>query len=100
MAERHEYHNKVHSRMQPTSHIGYDLHLCTSNAFGARMLNLRLFRVMPSKTGHSGYTRIGFFLNRNEARELRDLLTDVIENEGAWEVVVDTPLRDIQEGDN
>jgi len=99
MTERHEYHNTVHSRMQPRSHLGHDLHLCTSNAFGSRMLNLRLFRVMPSKTGHSGYTRIGFFLTRNEARELRDLLTDVIENEGAWDIIESEPLRDIPEDD-
>ena len=94
----HEYHNKIHGTVETSCHLGQELHIITSNAYDGRRLNLRLNRIIPSKTGHTGYTRIGFFLNKNEARELRDFLSDVIENEGAWDVLISEPIRDI-EGD-
>jgi len=67
----------------------------TSNAFDSRVLNLRLFRVQPSKTGHTGYTKIGMFLTRDEARQLRDSLSEVIEDENAWDTEIREPLRDM-----
>tara|TARA_Y100001963_G_C6710644_1_gene414095 strand:- start:620 stop:787 length:168 start_codon:yes stop_codon:yes gene_type:complete len=54
-----------------------------------------MYRVQPSKTGHTGYTKIGFFLSRDEARQLRDSLSEVIEDENAW----DTDVREPIEGD-
>tara|TARA_R100001082_G_scaffold105413_1_gene77475 strand:+ start:532 stop:699 length:168 start_codon:yes stop_codon:yes gene_type:complete len=54
-----------------------------------------MYRVQPSKTGHTGYTKIGFFLSRDEARRLRDSLSEVIEDENAW----DTDVREPIEGD-
>ena len=93
----HEYHNKIHGTVETSCHLGHELHICTSNAYDGRMLNLRLNRVIPSKTGHTGYTRVGFFLNKQEARELRDFLSDVIEDEGAWFAIINEPIRDMED---
>jgi len=86
----HDYNNKVHDEIETSCHLGECLHVVTSNAFDSRVLNLRMFRVQPSKTGHTGYTKIGFFLSRDEARQLRDSLSEVVEDENAW----DTDIRD------
>lgn len=93
----HEYHNKIHGTVETSCHLGHELHICTSNAYDGRRLNLRLNRIVPSKTGHTGYTRIGFFLSKNEARELRDFLSDVIEDRGAWDVLIHEPIRDMED---
>lgn len=90
MPRTHDYNNKVHDEIETSCHLGECLHVVTSNAFDSRVLNLRMFRVQPSKTGHTGYTKIGFFLSRDEARQLRDSLSEVVEDENAW----DTDIRD------
>ena len=90
MPRTHDYNNKVHDEIETSCHLGECLHVVTSNAFDSRVLNLRMFRVQPSKTGHAGYTEIGFFLSRDEARQLRDSLSEVVEDENAW----DTDIRD------
>ncbi len=95
MARSHEYNNKMHDEIDTSCHLGECLHVVTSNAFNTRVLNLRMYRVQPSKTGHTGYTKIGFFLSRDEARRLRDSLSEVIEDENAW----DTDVREPIEGD-
>lgn len=92
--EKHEYHNIQHGVIETTCHLGEELHAVTSNAFGDRVLNIRMFRVIPSKTGHTGYTRVGFFLTRNEARHLRDTLSDIVEDDGAWEIVTSEPIKE------
>lgn len=92
--KKHEYHNKVHGKVDVSCHLGEELHIITSNAYNNRVLNIRMNRIVPSKTGHTGYTRVGFFLTKKEARDLRDYLSDVIEDEGAWEVVENEPLRE------
>jgi hypothetical protein len=56
-----------------------------------------MHRIIPSKTGWTGYTKAGFFLNRQEARELRDALSDLVEDEDVWVVVEAEPLRDVDE---
>ena len=97
MAERkkHDYQNEIHATIETTCHLGQELHIITSNAYNNRILNLRLNRIIPSKTGHTGYTRIGFFLTKKEARELRDRLSDTIENESAWEVDTNGAIIDM-----
>ena len=95
---QHDYNNKVHEEIDTSCHLGECLHVVTSNAFNSRVLNLRMFRIQPSKTGHTGYTRIGFFLTRDEARRLRDILAEVVEEENAWDIEVPDPLMEM-EGD-
>ena len=84
MPKKHEYRNEIHERVSTGCHLGHELHLMTTNAYGSRVLNLRLFRIVPSQTGHEGYTRSGFFLKREEAMRLRDALNELLEDENAW----------------
>lgn len=97
MTREHDYQNKVHNEIDTSCHPGEELHVITSNAFDGRMLNVRMHRIIPSKTGWTGYTKAGFFLNRQEARELRDALSDLVEDEDVWVVVEAEPLRDVDE---
>ena len=97
MSREHEYQNKVHNEIKTSCHPGEELHVITSNAFDGRMLNVRMNRIIPSKTGWTGYTKAGFFLKRQEARELRDALSDLVEDEDVWVVVENEPLRDVNE---
>jgi len=90
----HEYHNNLHDVVKTSCHIGEELHVVTTNAYNTRVLNLRMFKVMPSKTGYTGYTKNGFFLTKNEARELRDHISELIENESAWDVVEENPIKE------
>jgi hypothetical protein len=90
----HEYNNTLHNTIQTACHIGEELHVVTTNAFDNRVLNLRMYKVMPSKTGYTGYTKVGFWLTKNEARELRDALSEVIENESAWDVIDSNPIKE------
>tara|TARA_R100000458_G_C8043758_1_gene93974 strand:- start:182 stop:481 length:300 start_codon:yes stop_codon:yes gene_type:complete len=94
---QHDYNNTVHEEIETTCHLGEELHVVTSNAFNSRVLNLRMFRVVPSKTGHTGYTRIGFFLTKKEARNLRDALSEVIEDENAWDTDIPEALIDMED---
>jgi len=65
--------------------MGQELHLTTSNAYGSRVLNLRMNRVVPSKTGYTGYTKVGVFMTRKEATQLRDALIDLLADDIAWD---------------
>lgn len=90
----HDYNNTLYNTIQTGCHIGEELHVVTTNAFDNRVLNLRMYKVMPSKTGYTGYTKVGFWLTKNEARELRDALSEVIENESAWDVIDSNPIKE------
>ena len=90
--EKHDYRNEVHATLETSCHMGQELHIITSNAFKDRVMNIRLNRVVPSKTGHVGYTRIGFFLTKKEARLLRDALSETIEKDSAWDLDAPEPI--------
>ena len=90
----HDYNNTLHNVIQTSCHIGEELHLVTTNAFNSRVLNIRMYKVVPSKTGYTGYTKTGFWLSKNEARELRDHLSEIIENESTWDVVDSNPIKE------
>jgi hypothetical protein len=57
----------------------------TSEAFGTRVLNLRLNRIIPSIRGYTGYTKQGFMLQRDEARVLLEQLLEVVNDDDQWE---------------
>ena len=97
MTREHDYQNVIHDEIETTRHPGEELHVITSNAFDGRMLNVRMRRIVPSKTGWTGYTKAGFFLNRTEARALRDALSDLVEDDDVWIVVERDSLRDVDE---
>lgn len=92
----HDYRQEVHAVMEASCHLGHELHITTTNAYGDRILNLRMYRVLPSKTGHTGYTKIGMFLTRQETMELRDYLIGLIENPEAW-IVDDGEWNEVED---
>ena len=79
MSRKHEYHSEVHEVIDTSCHLGQELHIITSNAYGDRVLTLRMSRVIPSVSGHTGYTRVGVTLNQQETCKLRDALSDLLE---------------------
>ena len=89
----HDYKNKIHNQIQTEHDRGEELHIVTSNAFGSRVLKIRMNRVVPSKTGYTGYTKVGFFLSKKEAAELRDSLSELLDDDEAWAVVSDEELQ-------
>ena len=95
MPRDHDWCNIIHEEIETSCHPGEELHIITSNAYNSRMLNVRMRRIIPSKTGWTGYTKAGFFLTRQEARELRDTLADLVEDDDVWVVVDDESLRDL-----
>tara|TARA_R100000458_G_scaffold3187_1_gene2599 strand:- start:38 stop:427 length:390 start_codon:yes stop_codon:yes gene_type:complete len=94
--EKHDYRNEVHATVETSCHMGQELHIITSNAFKDRVMNIRLNRVIPSQTGHVGYTRVGFFLTKKEARQMRDALSEVIEKDSAWDLDAPEPIIDME----
>lgn len=72
------YNQRLERRIATRFNGGEDLHLLTQDNKGERILNLRLFREAPSKQGHTGYTKKGFYLYREEVLLLRDALNDLL----------------------
>tara|TARA_R100000152_G_C6774993_1_gene203098 strand:- start:1668 stop:2012 length:345 start_codon:yes stop_codon:yes gene_type:complete len=91
-----KYNQILHRSFETSFTPGEELHLLTQDAYGQRVLNLRIFRVAPSRSGHTGYTQRGFYLNRDEAQLLRDHLNDILADEGAFEPTT-TGLKPVDE---
>ena len=82
---KQDYGSRVFGIIDAQCHLGKELHVMTSEAFKTRVLGIRLNRIMPSASGHTGYTKEGFMLMKDEVVLLRDYLTEAIENESLWE---------------
>lgn len=78
------YNQRVECKIDASFSPGEEVHLLTQDAGDERILNVRVFRVAPSRGGHVGYTRKGFYLTEAEALILRDSITDLLET-GAFE---------------
>ena len=87
MSRSHDFKNEVHHVLEPSLHVGEEIHIMTTNAYADRVMNIRMNRVVPSRTGYVGYTKVGFFITRDEAIKLRDALSTIIDNDDAWVVV-------------
>jgi hypothetical protein len=82
-----KYNQTLHRTFETTFTPGEELHLLTQDAYGQRVLNIRIYRVAPSRSGHTGYTQRGFYLTKDEATLLRDHLNDVLEMDNAFEPI-------------
>lgn len=80
-----KYNQMLHRKIPTFFDPGEELHLLTQDAYGQRVLNIRVCRIAPSKTGHTGYTMRGFYLSKDEAELLRDHLSDLLEDEGLFD---------------
>ena len=80
-----KYNQRLHQRIETFFDPGEELHLLTQDAYGQRVLNLRICRIAPSKTGHTGYTMRGVYLSRDAAELLREHLSDLLEDEGLFD---------------
>ena len=87
MSRSHDFNNEVHHVLEPSLHMGEEIHIMTTNAYADRVMNIRMNRVVPSRTGYAGYTKVGFFITRDEAIKLRDALSTTIDDDDAWVMV-------------
>jgi hypothetical protein len=83
----HNFNNEIHHVIEPSLHTGEEIHIMTTNAYADRVMNIRMNRVVPSRTGYVGYTKVGFFITRDEAIRLRDALSTVVDDDDAWKIV-------------
>lgn len=80
-----DFNSRIHGVVGTSFSPGFELHIMTSEAYNSRVLNMRLNRIVPSVRGYTGYTKQGFMLSRDEARQMLDLLMDVVHDDDAWE---------------
>ena len=85
MAAEEKFKNRLAGEIAPQLSPHLDLHVMTTEAYGQWVLNLRMHRKIPSKTGYLGYTRQGFMLTKQEAAMLRDTLNEVLSDDTFWE---------------
>ena len=81
MTDKAKYNQVLHRKIETSFTPGEEIHILTQDAYGERVLNVRVFRVAPSRSGHTGYTPRGFYLTKGEAELLRDHISDVLEAE-------------------
>jgi len=72
------YNQRLERKIPTEFNGGEELHILTQDAKGKRILNVRLYREAPTREGHTGYTKKGFYLYRDEAISLRDAINDLL----------------------
>ncbi len=77
--------SRLIGKIEARCHMGMELHTMTSKGFNTRILNIRLFRVVPNFSGHTGYTKQGVMLSKEEVRELHSHLTEALANDSLWD---------------
>jgi hypothetical protein len=82
MGEDNRYNQKKHATIGTQFSPGEEVHILTQStkALG-RIMNVRVYRVAPSRSGHTGYTKKGFYLTEEEALELRDTLNKLLDED-------------------
>ena len=75
------YNQVKHGAIDTSFSEGEEVHILSQDARGERMLNIRVCRVAPSKSGHVGYTKRGFYLTEEEALAFYDLLGDLLDDD-------------------
>jgi hypothetical protein len=78
MTDEPKYNQVLHRSIETSFVPGEELHLLTQDAYGQRVLNVRICRIAPSRSGHTGLTKRGFYLTQGEAELLRDHLSDIL----------------------
>jgi hypothetical protein len=93
------YNQKEHAVIQTTFTIGEEVRILTQDAQDTRIMNIRVFRVAPSRNGHVGFTKKGFYLTESEALELRDKLNELLHEDNISTLFdkVDTKMTPVPE---
>jgi len=81
-----KYNQIHHSTIDTSFNPGEEVHILTQDGRKERLVNVRVNRVAPSKSGHVGYTKKGFYLNKQEAEDLRDALIELLNDDDAFGV--------------
>ena len=90
------YNQVLHSTLDLPFTPGEELHLLTQDFHGQRVMNLRIWRAAPSKSGHVGYTKRGFYLTEGEALALRDRLNRLLDEPNLFNTV-DTEMKEVDD---
>jgi hypothetical protein len=77
--------SRLIGKIEARCHMGMELHTMTSKGFNTRILNIRLYRVVPNFSGHTGYTKQGVMLSKEEVQELHSHLTEALANDSLWD---------------
>ena len=80
------YNQELHGKIETSFSAGEEVHILTQDAHDSRIMNIRVYRVAPNRTGHVGYTKKGFYLTEDEALELRDMLNKLLSEENMSEL--------------
>ncbi len=88
VADDNRYNQTLHATIQTSFTAGEEVHILTQDTRDERIMNIRVNRVAPSRNGHVGYTKKGFYLTEEEAIE--EIITDSpeISKGSAWPVIL------------
>ena len=99
MADENRYNQQKHASIDTSFATGEEVHILTQDAHDTRIMNIRVYRVAPSRNGHTGYTKKGFYLTEEEALELRDTLNTLLREDNISELFdkVDEKMKPVAE---
>ena len=75
------YNQTHHATVDTSFNPGEEIHILTQEQGNKLLFNIRCYRISPSKSGHTGYTKKGFYLSRQETIDLRDALDEILADE-------------------
>lgn len=78
MSNENRYNQVLHATIDTSFTAGEEVHILTQDTRDERIMNIRVNRVAPSRNGHVGYTKKGFYLTEEEALKLRDALNELL----------------------
>ena len=77
--------SRIIGKIDARCHMGMEIHTMTSKGFNTRIMNIRLYRIVPNVTGHTGYTKQGVMLTMAEGRLLHSHRTGAVAKDDLWE---------------
>ena len=77
--------SRIIGKIDARCHMGMEIHTMTSKGFNTRIMNIRLYRIVPNFSGHTGYTKQGVMLTKEEVQLLHSHLTEALANDDLWD---------------
>jgi len=86
MTDENRYNQEKHASIDTSFTAGEEVHILTQDTHETRIMNIRVYRVAPSRNGHTGYTKKGFYLTEEEALEFQAALNDLLREDNRSEL--------------
>ena len=99
VANENRYNQVHHATIDTSFTAGEEVHILTQDTHESRIMNIRVYRVAPSRNGHVGFTKKGFYLTEDEALELRDVLNDLLHKDNISDLFdkTDSKMKPVSE---